>query len=578
MKTMLTAATVIAMAAIFWLPARTFAAGNDTLVVYANGPSLDQIINTDTTGTGAQAHSVYELVSLDTTYLFTGAITPRSQQFTIIGVLGSNGRPPCIQPGLLQSGSLAGTFCTISKAGSNVLIKNIYFFGRGPNDAWVGNPLITVPSDSTRLHLDSLVVDEVHGTTVTYTGVHDIFYFTNSKYRNDVWPNNFTSPGLVNPAYPTSNPCDTCVVDGNTFFCHEGSVAGIGPLSKYLEVDHNSFVYNFEYPVGNYYFQYLTNEKIENNIFYGTYAAGVTIPRYHSTHVTPVQPVGIVEMDTLTLAEAKQFDPADSSNPNVRMLAEAKRIAVIRDNVFFEPAAIDSFWTAWDDTAHGTDSLITPSLMSAETDTMFAHPSLWPGYQSSGNLIGVDPGFGSSFQSVLQSSSTPGVVSLQQFITEVWTAKIKTDEWGYQKQTVSGSNWIPQWPLPETADMQYKNATVKSNSTDGLPCGDPSWFGMTVTAVNQMPASVATTFNLGNNYPNPFNPSTVINVSLARSGMMSLKIYNVLGELVKVVDQGYKAPGAYTYDVNMNNFASGVYFYTLRQGSSFMAKKMILLK
>ena len=48
---------------------------------------------------------------------------------------------------------------------------------------------------------------------------------------------------------------------------------------------------------------------------------------------------------------------------------------------------------------------------------------------------------------------------------------------------------------------------------------------------------------------------------------MSLMIYNVLGELVKVVDQGYKAPGAYTYNVSMNNFASGVYFYRLEQGS-----------
>jgi len=90
--------------------------------------------------------------------------------------------------------------------------------------------------------------------------------------------------------------------------------------------------------------------------------------------------------------------------------------------------------------------------------------------------------------------------------------------------------------------------------------------------------SVPDKFKLGNNYPNPFNPSTSIKVDLAKSGLVSLKIYNVLGQLVKVVDQGYKPAGEYTYDINMDKFASGVYFYTLREGSNFIAKKMVLLK
>ena len=60
--------------------------------------------------------------------------------------------------------------------------------------------------------------------------------------------------------------------------------------------------------------------------------------------------------------------------------------------------------------------------------------------------------------------------------------------------------------------------------------------------------------------------------------MMSLTVYNVLGQRVKVVDEGYKVPGVYTYDVNMDNMASGVYFYRLQQGNNFMTKKMLLLK
>ena len=151
MKKMLTAATILAMAAFFCMPGKTLAAGNDTLVVYANGPSLDQVINSDTTSTGAQAHNVYELVSLDTTYLYTGVIAPRTNNFSLIGVRGADGRPPCIQPGILKSGSPAGTFLSINDPGANVLVRNIYFFGRTPTNAWTGYPLINLPADSTRM-------------------------------------------------------------------------------------------------------------------------------------------------------------------------------------------------------------------------------------------------------------------------------------------------------------------------------------------------------------------------------------------------------------------------------------------
>lgn len=59
---------------------------------------------------------------------------------------------------------------------------------------------------------------------------------------------------------------------------------------------------------------------------------------------------------------------------------------------------------------------------------------------------------------------------------------------------------------------------------------------------------------------------------------MSLTIYNILGEVVQIVDRGYKTAGEYTYNINMNKFASGVYFYTLRQGTNSITKKMLLLK
>ncbi|MDR3628624.1 MAG: DUF4434 domain-containing protein [Ignavibacteriaceae bacterium] len=86
-------------------------------------------------------------------------------------------------------------------------------------------------------------------------------------------------------------------------------------------------------------------------------------------------------------------------------------------------------------------------------------------------------------------------------------------------------------------------------------------------------------FALYEAYPNPFNPSTNIKFSIAQSGNVSLKIYNIMGQLVKtIVDNVYTNKGSYEYNVKMEDFASGIYFYNLMQGRQQITKKMILLK
>ncbi|MGC8654843.1 MAG: T9SS type A sorting domain-containing protein, partial [Candidatus Kryptoniota bacterium] len=99
-----------------------------------------------------------------------------------------------------------------------------------------------------------------------------------------------------------------------------------------------------------------------------------------------------------------------------------------------------------------------------------------------------------------------------------------------------------------------------------------------VTEMKGSPYNLPDGLKLSDNYPNPFNPSTTIKVSLDHGGLIKLSIYDVLGQLVKVVDEGYKPAGQYLYDVNMNKFGSGVYFYRLQKGNTVITKKMILLK
>ncbi len=89
-------------------------------------------------------------------------------------------------------------------------------------------------------------------------------------------------------------------------------------------------------------------------------------------------------------------------------------------------------------------------------------------------------------------------------------------------------------------------------------------------------------FTLSQNYPNPFNPSTTIRYSLEKSGMVSLKVYNILGQEVATLVNDRQDAGSYSIPFNTKegnaSLASGVYFYRLDAGSFVSIKKMILMK
>jgi hypothetical protein len=102
-------------------------------------------------------------------------------------------------------------------------------------------------------------------------------------------------------------------------------------------------------------------------------------------------------------------------------------------------------------------------------------------------------------------------------------------------------------------------------------------------------ASVPKAFDLSQNYPNPFNPTTTIKYALPSAGdgegtlPTTLKIYNILGEVVRTLVNEPKSPGVY-YEVwdgkdnQGNQVAAGVYFYQLRAAKFSETKKMVLLK
>jgi hypothetical protein len=114
-----------------------------------------------------------------------------------------------------------------------------------------------------------------------------------------------------------------------------------------------------------------------------------------------------------------------------------------------------------------------------------------------------------------------------------------------------------------------KGAVIK-----GIVYGDTS----TIAGITDKVPTQPQEFVLSQNYPNPFNPTTTINYSLPKAGIVKLTIYNTLGQSIKVLENGYQKAGNYSVNFNASNLPSGIYFYKLEAGQFSQVKKMVLIK
>lgn len=132
-----------------------------------------------------------------------------------------------------------------------------------------------------------------------------------------------------------------------------------------------------------------------------------------------------------------------------------------------------------------------------------------------------------------------------------------------------------------TAVVQY-SASVSDASTgatlDSLGSGtsDMIAFNLTATGISEGSSNVPARFNLEQNFPNPFNPSTIIRFNIPGAGNVQLSVYDILGRKVSTLVAQWLSSG--TYQVNWSpNVASGTYFYRLQTGNFSETKKMIVL-
>lgn len=99
-----------------------------------------------------------------------------------------------------------------------------------------------------------------------------------------------------------------------------------------------------------------------------------------------------------------------------------------------------------------------------------------------------------------------------------------------------------------------------------------------ITKVEDVTTSIPTAYELKQNYPNPFNPSTAIQFSVPAADIVSLRVYDVLGNEVAVLINQELAIGSYEVRFDAGSLSSGIYFYQLTTGNYTETKKMNLIK
>jgi hypothetical protein len=128
----------------------------------------------------------------------------------------------------------------------------------------------------------------------------------------------------------------------------------------------------------------------------------------------------------------------------------------------------------------------------------------------------------------------------------------------------------------QTGGPHYERCAEK-NEPGIFFLGHDSITGIITNAVSVEEAAPAA-FSVAQNSPNPFNPTTTISFSLADAGNVSVDVFNVAGQKVDTLANGFMTAGSHSIVWDASSFSAGVYFYTVKTAGASKTMKMTLLK
>jgi hypothetical protein len=212
----------------------------------------------------------------------------------------------------------------------------------------------------------------------------------------------------------------------------------------------------------------------------------------------------------------------------------------------------------------GLSYMRTNNILLVACDTLFRSNAGFSSSYTYGRVYLVDPNTGKLAGVVLSDSSL---------------SVIDQAAWNYAQAGSYGTSTGCSG-LASTFDVGYDDqGNVYSQSYYGWTVEKWSYFPFmgSITKIKKL-SDKPEGYTLKQNYPNPFNPSTNIEFSVPKSSLVTLKVYNLLGqEIVTLVDKSMEA-GSYIAAFNASKVSSGTYFYELHAGDYTSKMKMILMK
>jgi len=171
-----------------------------------------------------------------------------------------------------------------------------------------------------------------------------------------------------------------------------------------------------------------------------------------------------------------------------------------------------------------------------------------------------------------------------------WTS-LRVDSVKIQLSLNNGIDWIVitestpsdgnyEWVV-QAPDTSWE-CIIKINYVDDssiFDVSDAPFFIVITTSVEDYSSTILPDkYDLNQNYPNPFNPSTKIKYQIPELSIVTLKVFDVLGNEITTLVKELKPTGFYEITWDAENLPSGVYFYQLKAGDFLSTKKMILMK
>lgn len=108
------------------------------------------------------------------------------------------------------------------------------------------------------------------------------------------------------------------------------------------------------------------------------------------------------------------------------------------------------------------------------------------------------------------------------------------------------------------------NADTKNNSNNNLK--------------GSVSSNISDDYKLYQNFPNPFNPATILSYKINQSGFVTLKVYNLVGQVVATLVNDYQEVGTYSKQFDASNLSAGIYLYKLQVNNFTSVKRMTLIK